>query len=467
MLNSQIKILGAAKEVTGSCYLLDTGKHRVLLDCGLIQGSTEEEKRNAEEFEFDIQSIDAVILSHAHIDHSGRLPLLVKRGYKGRIYSHAASRDLCAIMLKDAAYINEREVQWENKKRERKGLTLIEPLYTQQDAEQTMLQFESLEYQQSITLFPELKLVLHDAGHILGAAIVELNIRHADAEKKLVFSGDIGHGQSELLTQPSICKQADLLLMESTYGDRLHRPYDDTLHEFAEILSHAKNARSNIIIPAFAVGRTQELLFLFAKYFQQWGLHDWHIFLDSPMAIAATQVHSKHAHLYQESAREFWGPAGIKSSLNNLHFCKTTEESMALNKVRSGAIIIAASGMCTGGRIKHHLKHNAWRRQAHIIISGFQARGTLGRALVDGAKQIKLWGETIQVNAHLHTLGGFSAHADQQGLCNWYGQFKPKTPLVLVHGETRAMQALAEKIHQQYPIQPTLAEQGQIFKLNK
>ena len=457
----RITFHGAAQQVTGSCHLLDTGKHKILLDCGLVQGSFKDEQNNRDEFQFDPKSIDAVVLSHAHIDHSGRLPLLIKRGYSGPIFTHEACRDLCAIMLKDSAYLNERETEWENRKRERKGLPLLEPLYDQADAEATISRFETMQYQHSKEILPDVQLDFFDAGHILGSSIVKLCIKQNQQTKTIVFSGDLGHGQSQILKTPTLLHNADLVIMESTYGERLHKPYADTLKELDEILQAAMKSAGNIIIPAFAVGRSQELLYLFAQHFHDWKLEQRHIFLDSPMAIEATQVYMRHSALYQAKAAEFWQVESLNEKLPNLHFCQTAAESMALNKIHSGAIIIAASGMCTGGRIKHHLKHNVWRRNNHIIISGFQARGTTGRALVDNAKSIRLWGETIQVNAQVHTLGGFSAHADRDGLSRWYQNFEKGTPLILVHGENGAMRALSEEIETRTGVQARIPELNQ------
>lgn len=441
-----IEFHGAAGEVTGSCHLITVGGKRVLLDCGLVQGSRKNEARNAEPFPFDPCAIDAVILSHSHIDHSGRIPFLVKSGFKGPVYTQKASRDLCRIMLKDAAYLNEKECEWENRKRERKGLELIEPLYTMQDAQAAMRQFKGIDYDVKKKIAPGITLRLSDAGHILGSAIVELWLEENGIERKLAFSGDLGSPGKPILRDPAFIESADLVVMESTYGDRLHRSLDETRKEVLEIVQQAEKAQGNIIIPAFAVGRTQGLLYEFARHYVDWNLGRWQIFLDSPMAIEATAVYTRHTELYDAEAAELWKLNQQHPLLPNLHLSRTANQSMQLNKIRSGAIIIAGSGMCTGGRIKHHLKHNVWRNHCHIVIVGYQAEGTLGRALVDGAKRIRLWGETLQVKARIHTVGGLSAHADQSGLLDWYGHFRNRLPLVLVHGEPRSMQVLAERI---------------------
>ena len=446
----QIEFLGATQEVTGSCYLLHVGKYRVLVECGLIQGSQKNERRNIYRFPFDPKEIDAVVLTHAHLDHSGRLPLLIKRGYKGQVYTHAATVELCAIMLEDAGYLNEKEVQWENKKRERKGLKLIEPLYTREEARKTYKHFRPLEYGKTKEILSGVYLTLRDAGHILGSAIVELELHEENHSCKVVFSGDLGHKGAPILRDPELITHADLVIMESTYGDRQHRNWDKTWQEMGEIIASARSGKGNILIPAFTVGRTQELLYMFKRYYDEWGLGDWEVYLDSPMGIEATEVYGKHAKIYDIEAKHIFEQSGDPFDLPNLHLSQHSQDSIKINRRESGAIIIAGSGMCTGGRIKHHFKHNIWREHAHVMIVGFQARGTLGRALVDGAKYIRLWGETIQVKAQVHTIGGLSAHADQQGLMDWYHHFEKRPRVVLVHGETEAMDALAHRLETEY-----------------
>jgi len=451
----QVTFHGAAGEVTGSCHLIEAAGARVLLDCGLIQGNVKDEARNFEPFPFDPASIDAVVLSHAHIDHSGRLPLLIKSGFRGRIFTHPASVDLCQVMLRDSGYLQEKDAEWENRKRERKGLRLVQPLYTVQDAEQAMDAFVALEYARPTQILPNIEVCLHDAGHILGSSIVEVTVTENGGHKRLVFSGDLGQTGVPILRDPAILTQADLLLLESTYGDRCHKDQAATYTEIAGVLNEAAAREGKILIPAFAVGRTQELLYLFARHFQEWGVGNWQIFLDSPMAISATEIYEKHHRVYDKEAAALYNNEGFRASLPNLRFVRTPEESIQLNQIHSGAIIIAGSGMCTGGRIRHHLKHNAWRKNTHIMIVGFQARGTTGRALVDGAQYIHLWGETIRVAAQVHTIGGMSAHADQHDLVTWLGHFTPLPRTYLVHGEEQALLNLQSAIQMahQHPVQ--------------
>ncbi|MDH5257628.1 MAG: MBL fold metallo-hydrolase [Gammaproteobacteria bacterium] len=442
----KIQFYGAAEEVTGSCMLISVGKRRILLDCGLFQGSKTDEARNSQPFPFNPAHIDAVILSHAHIDHSGRLPLLMKSGFKGPIYTHRASRELCNILLQDSAYLNEKDAEIENRKRQRKGLKKIEPLYTQQDAKKVIRKCKGLEYGEMTELYPEIKFQLRDAGHILGSSIVEIWLTEAGQCKKITFSGDLGHADIPILRNPEIIKESDWVIMETTYGDRCHRPLTETIDEIGKVIHEACADGGNILIPAFAVGRTQEILYLFAKHYSQWQLAKWNIFLDSPMAISTTDIYLKFKDLYDAETLQLMNNKSFTDILPKLHLSRTPAQSMQLNKIKSGAIIIAGSGMCTGGRIKHHLKHNIWDRACHLMIVGFQAQGTTGRALVDGAQKIRLWGETVNVAANIHTIGGLSAHADQHGLFSWYSNFKNAPKLILVHGEVKAMDGFTQFI---------------------
>ena len=461
----EITFLGAAGEVTGSCYFIKSGGHQVLLECGLKQGTPENEKRNRDPFPVAPGSIDAVVLSHAHIDHSGRIPLLVKEGFKGPIYATHASKDLCRIMLRDSAFLNEKETQWENKKRQRKGLRQLEPLYSIDDAKRAVRRFKGLGYDVEQEILPGIRVRFRDAGHILGSAIVELTLTEQGVTRKLVFSGDLGHNGAPILRDPTVVRDADLVMLESTYGDRLHRSWTETWQELREVMNNTQRARGNILIPAFAVGRTQEVLYLFGLHFQDWNLENWEIFLDSPMAIEATEVYLRHNDLYDHDAENLWLRHNKSNLLPNLHFCRTANQSMRLNRISRGAIIIAGSGMCTGGRIKHHLKHNIWRQECHVIIVGYQAEGTLGRSLVEGRSHIRIWGETIQVRAKIHTVGGLSAHADQTELIDWYKEFHGRPPVVLVHGETGAQSTLAEKLRADLGARVKVAAEGERLDL--
>ena len=433
---------GAAGDVTGSLYVLRAGEYTVLLECGLVQGSRRREAANADPFPVSPGDIDAVILSHAHIDHSGRVPLLVKRGYGGPIYVQNATRALLGIMLPDSGYLNEKDAEWENKRRKKRDEPFVEPLYTRADAEASLAQLHGLRYEEDLEVVPGMTLRFHDAGHILGSAIVEVTYE----SRTLVFSGDLGYRDAPVMESPARPEKADIVLMESTYGDRLHRPFAETMQELDELFEVARAAQGNIMIPAFTVGRSQDLLFLMAENYERWGLSDWHIFLDSPMGIDATKVYGEYRHLY---GAKLFGPDSHLPDLDNFHMTHSTEESMVINGIKSGAIIIAGSGMCSGGRIHHHLKNNIWRPECHLVIVGYQAHGTLGRRLVDGVDEIRLWGDTYPVRASVHTIGGLSAHADQQDLIEWYGAFVGRPPVYLVHGEDDARNALAAKLEQE------------------
>ena len=445
-----LTFLGATGGVTGSMYLLETGQSRLLLECGLIQGRYEEEQENKKPFPFDPASIDAVVLSHAHLDHSGRLPKLVNDGFKGPIYVTNPTYDLLEIMLKDAAFLSMRDAEWENKRRRRAGKDEIEPLYTIEDVERTLRLCEGLRYAAPQEIQNGVQLRFLDAGHILGSAIVELTITEEGKPRRLVFSGDLGNSCAALLRDPVKLEQADVLLMESTYGDRNHRSMDATLDEFREIIVKANETGGNILIPSFAVGRTQEIIYRLGEFYQEGILNHQAIYLDSPMAIATTEVYHRYQHVFNaehKSAIRQASSASLHTFLPALRYSRTTEESMAINKITDGAIIIAGSGMCTGGRIRHHLKHNLWRRTAHVIIVGYQAIGTPGRALVDGAKRLRVAGEEVVVNATIHTLGGFSAHAGQTQLIDWISAFhKPKPYTYLIHGEADAKMALQHEL---------------------
>ena len=455
----ELKFLGAAQSVTGSCYRLEVGDHTLLLDCGLIQGSRMEEERNR--VPLPVGRVDAVVLSHAHIDHSGRLPLLRKQGYTGPIYTHRATCDLCSIMLRDAAHLQEKDAESQNRRLSRKGLAAVEPLYTRDDVHAVLAQFVGIEYDVPRQILPGVSVTLRNAGHILGAAIVELDISENGKPFRLVFSGDLGYGAAPLMQPPTTIEQADLVLMESTYGNRNHRPFDATLEELESIFLEAADGGGNILIPAFAVGRTQDLLFLLSKHYQRWGLERWQVYLDSPMAIETTELYWRHpdlqkVRLFDDEHR--LSPAHVIAS-------ESSEDSQRINAIRSGALVIAGSGMCSGGRILHHLKHNLWRPECHVIMIGFQAEGTLGRRLVDGAERVRLWGETIKVAAKIHTVGGLSAHADQSGLLAWYGAFVQRPPVCLVHGEPGAQQALAASLRSMYRADVRIPSRGDVIEL--
>jgi metallo-beta-lactamase family protein len=443
---ASLTFLGATGQVTGSCYLLETGTHRILLDCGLFQGSKATEKQNNEDFPFDPASIDAVVLSHAHLDHCGRLPKLVKEGFNGAVYLTNASYPLLDLMLRDAVHLQIKDTEWENRRRERAGKELLEPLYVLEDVETLLKLRKPIAYGEKTQILSGIEVIFHEAGHILGSSIVELIIKEKEKNKTLVFSGDLGNPKSPLLRDAEIITEADVLLLESTYGDRDHKPLENTLVELKDTLAEAAEMGGNVIIPAFAIGRSQDLIYWLGTLQRQDGLPQQQIFLDSPMAISASKIYAEHSHLFNIDDPEFIkvAPKGWQHWLQGLVYSETAEQSMSINRIAGGAIIIAGSGMCNGGRIRHHLKYNLWRRNAHVIITGYQAEGTLGRMLVDGKKKfLKLLGSEVNVAAKIHTLGALSAHADQSQLLSWSSHFNdPKPRLFLVHGEKAAALSL-------------------------
>lgn len=449
----RIRFHGAAGEVTGSCHEVEAAGRRVLLDCGLIQGGREDERRNREPFPFDPAKIDAVVLSHAHLDHCGRLPLLVQQGFDGPIWTHRATADLLRVMLEDAARLAEADAERAARRRAQgRGVDEddLTPLFTLSDVQAVLRLVRGLEYRVATTLFPGLVLTLRDAGHILGSASVELVDTSGPAPKTLVYSGDLGPKGTPILRDAEIPPKADLVLLESTYGDRAHRQQAATVEELGRLFHDAWRDGGNVVIPAFAVGRSQELLYWFARHYDDWGLSRWHIFLDSPMAIRVIEAYDRHTDLFDEEARGVWAGKSHPFRLRNLHLCVDQAQSMAINQIRSGAIIIAGSGMCNGGRVRHHLRHQLPYERNHVLFVGYQAQGTLGRRLVDGAPWVRILGYDITVRAQRHTVGGLSAHADQPALARWYAGIGGRPPVVLVHGEEAPRAALSSLLQREY-----------------
>lgn len=445
----KIKFCGAATGVTGSCHLVTTNGYKVLLDCGQFQGGKAMDALNFEDFPFNPGEIDFVILSHAHIDHCGRIPLLVKRGFKGKIYCTDATADLLEVMLKDSGYIHEKEAEWKNKKAVRANKEKVEPLYTVNDAVESLKYVVPVLYDQLIEINENLKFVFNDAGHILGSAIIEFWVEENDNVSKIVFSGDIGVMDRPLLKNPTIIKSADYLIMETTYGNRSHPENATSIDELMKIIFDTTKRGGTVVIPSFAVGRTQELIFELNRFYEHHGEHKEYldkimVYVDSPMATTATEVFRKNANLFDEETKNYILSGDNPLDFKNLKFTRTSEESKALNLDESPKIIISASGMCEAGRIRHHLKHNLWNKKSSIVFVGYQAEGTLGRLIVEGIKDVTLFGEEIHVNAEIHNLEGFSAHADREGLLAWISGFKnqPKQ-IFFVHGELEAKQAFA------------------------
>ncbi len=460
---------GAIQQVTGSCYLVETRDGtRMLLECGMRQGRREDEAHNSEPFPFDPQQLDAVVISHAHIDHSGLLPRLAAKGYRGPIFATDSTCELLQLMLMDSARLQESDAEWENKWRARQDKPLVQPLYTVADAELALKLRRPLTYGSKVQIANGISVTFHDAGHILGSAIVELEIHDHGLTRRLVFSGDLGNTCTPLMGDPTPLREADVVLMESTYGDRDHRCDTATLDELAEILQQAHRDGGNVLIPAFAVGRTQDLIFHLGRFYQEGRLPQQAVFLDSPMAIQANAIYHRFHEQFDPKDRELLRDNGVTRVEDWLPILRCTpkpEDSMAINRIQSGAIIIAGSGMCTGGRIVHHFKHNLWRKECHVVFPGFQARGTLGRALVDGAEHVRVLRQRIAVKAQIHTLGGFSAHAGQSQLIDWVKNFDHRPELYLVHGELEKMKVLQQALHDRLQWTANIPEPGEQIAL--
>lgn len=460
-----LKFLGAAQEVTGSCHLLESSAcGKIILDCGMHQGGDAVDRVQDEHFPFAPSELSALILSHAHIDHSGLIPKLVHDGFRGSIYCTEATAQLLDIMLNDSVGLYERDLERENRYRSRKGKKLLKPEYVRADVKKALKLCKPQAYKVPVQISPECSLNFHDAGHILGSSIVELTLTERTVKKTLVFSGDLGNKNTVLMNDPSFLEAADIVLMEGTYGNRNHRTKEDTIAELQQILNETWGKGGNVMIPAFAVGRTQEIIYYLGLLHQEGKLDNWQVILDSPMAIAVTKVYDRWLHTLDcgdakplcDSDRSL-----IENFIPKLKLTITPEESMSINKLKTGAIIIAGSGMCTGGRIRHHFKHRIWNNRNAIIFAGFQARGTLGRIIVDGAKRIKMFGEEYVVKSRVETLGGFSAHAGQDELIEWISYFKSKPRIFLVHGEAEALNALSDKLWKDQTIASEIPRYGQ------
>jgi metallo-beta-lactamase family protein len=462
---TEIAFLGAAGEVTGSCFRVDTGQSVFLVDCGMFQGGREAEAKNAAVPGFDPRTLDFVVLTHAHIDHSGMLPRLCARGFRGPIYATPATIDLVGVMLPDSAHIQEKDAEWARVREERDprhrghghprgaaagtdGGDAAAPLYTVAEAEACLRQFVPLEYGETLAPRPGVRLRLADAGHILGAAIVEAWIDNGAGPRKLVFSGDLGQPGRPLMADPAPIAEADLLVVESTYGDRLHKSLASTYDEFARVLATTL-PHGNVLIPAFAVGRTQEVLHILADLVRQGRAPDLTIFVDSPLATRATEITAKYAATLDRDSRDVGAWLAQHRDRVRVRFTETPQDSMAINAIASGAVIVAASGMCEGGRIRHHLKHNLGREACAIVFTGFQAAGTLGRQIVDGATRVRLFRAEVPVRASVHTIGGLSAHADQGALLGWLSAFRrPPERTCVVHGELATATGFREVVRE-------------------
>lgn len=449
----RVRFFGAAGEVTGSCTLVEAGEVRFLVDCGMFQGGREARSKNlrALDFGFDVRDIDFVLLTHAHIDHSGLLPRLAVLGFRGPIYATPATIDLLAVLLPDSAHIQEKESEWQLRHRHRRGggeRGVAPPLYTVAQAQTTLGLLQPAPYGKTIEPAPGIAVRFHDAGHILGSAWLEVTAAGEGRTRRLVFSGDIGMRDRPVLNDPErVVPSADLLLVESTYGDRLHRPLPETEDEIVAAIGRTRACHGNLVIPSFAVGRTQEIIYILADLVRRERLEPLKVYIDSPMANEATRITLAHPTLLDSETRELLDWLKAHPSKLKLEFVADVEASRALNDVRSGAIIVSASGMCEAGRIKYHLRENLPRSECSVLIAGFQAAGTLGRRLVDGARLVHIFGAPVPVRARIYTVGGLSAHADQAGLLDWLGGFHtPPRHTCVIHGEASASATFAQAI---------------------
>ncbi len=456
----QLTFHGAARQVTGSCFLFDNGKTRFLVDCGLFQGTGSSLARNTGEFPFQPREIDFVILTHAHLDHSGLLPRLAAKGFTGPVYATPATRDLIGVLLPDSAHLQ--QVDAERAARTGRDHPAA---YTLEDAQAVMRQVQTVPYDFNFDPAPGLKACLRDAGHILGSAIVEMGVTESGRTRRIVVSGDLGQPGRPIVRDPTFIRDADVVLLESTYGDRNHKPLAATLDELVACLKSGLDS-GVVLVPAFAVGRTQEFLYFLNSLAHDKRLGEFAVFVDSPMATEVTAITAHHFELFNEAARRFASEAAHHPASIKVRYTQSVQDSMALNRLESGAVIVAASGMCDGGRIRHHLKHRLSNPHTTVIIIGYQATGTLGRLLVDGAKSVRLFGEDVDVRARIATLGGFSAHADQATLMDWLSHLRsPPAQLFLVHGEMRASAAFAARIKSDLGWDAIVPEDGQRVEL--
>ncbi len=467
-----IRFLGAVRGVTGSCHYIEFNGKKALLDCGMYQGK--DESFNLDDFEVNPSEIDYLFLSHSHIDHCGRIPLLVKRGFKGIIFCTKPTYDLCEIMLIDSAHIQETEAEWKNRKARRSGKKIIEPMYTQNDASESLKYFKPVLYDQIIDVDENLSVKFNDAGHILGSSIIEMWFREENETIKLVYSGDLGMGERPILRDPTVIESADYVIMESTYGNRVHDNIEKRSEELIDVILKTARRGGTVVIPSFAVGRTQEIIYELNKFYdskcKQCGkeneLRKIPVYVDSPLATKATEIFKRNSYAFDEEAREEILSGDNPLEFENLHFTHSAEESIQLNFSTEPKIIISASGMCEAGRIKHHLKHNLWKKECSIVFVGYQAEGTLGRKIVDGVKDVKILGEEIHINAEVYNIEGFSGHADKIGLMNWLRGFKNKPKNVfVVHGEPESKEEFSKNVDETLGISCIIPQYNTIYDI--
>jgi len=459
----KIQFLGGVRTVTGSCFYLETPELKMLVDCGMFQGE-DSYALNRAQFLFNPSEVDYLFLTHAHMDHSGLIPKLVSDGFQGKIIATSATTDLVELMLYDSAHIQESDSEWMTRKALRAGREPVLPLYTVNDVRASMPFFSKIPYGKIGHKGKGIKYRFLEAGHILGSGSLEIWFQEGPQEKKIVFSGDIGKKGNPIINDPSVATESDYIVMESTYGNRLHKNMDASINELIEAIKVTFKQGGNVLIPAFAIGRTQDILYILNQLVRENRLYKINVYIDSPLAEEATKTYLAHPECFDEEAKRILNAESVADSIR-LKFTNSVDESMALNKIKSHAIIIAGSGMCEGGRIRHHMKHNLWRPECSIIFSGFQASGTLGRRIVDGAKTVRIFGEEIVVKASVYTIGGFSAHADQKGLLEWLETFKDSPKVFVVHGEEQTSLQFSEIIKEKYGFITYVPNKGETFEL--
>jgi metallo-beta-lactamase family protein len=459
----KLQFLGAARTVTGSCFHIECNDLKILVECGLYQGENADEVNRAA-FEYEPKAIDFIFITHAHLDHSGMLPRIVKEGFRGKIITTPATRDLLELMLYDSANIQESDAEWDTKKALRMGKPPVLPLYTVDDVKAVMPLFDVTPYGTIRNLGKSIKYRFLDAGHILGSGTLEVWFQDGEKEKKIVFSGDIGKKGNPIIRDPSTPVESDFIVMESTYGNRLHKPLKDSIDELVQAIRITFKKGGNVYIPAFAIGRTQDLLYILNDLVREKRLYKINVYLDSPLAEEATKVYLAHPEVFDEEAQKRFSTRDFDDSLK-LHFVQSVQESMALNRMKSGIIVIAGSGMCEGGRIRHHLKHHLWRHECGVIFVGFQGKGTLGRQIVDGAKTVRILGEEIAVKASLYTINGFSAHADRAELIGWLSHFKNSPEVFIVHGEEEVATSFSEAVKEKLGFITHVPEKAEVFEI--
>jgi metallo-beta-lactamase family protein len=462
----KITFFGAAGGVTGTSYYVESGQSAIMIDCGMFQGGKNEELKNKFAPPVNYDTLNSIILTHAHLDHCGRLPLVARKGFKGTIYATPATIDLVILILHDALKVQTNDLEKLNRMLLRNGRSPVAAPYDEKDVEAVIRHMKPMPYHQPFPVAPGMEIVVDEAGHIMGSGSIKLSVKEGRKKKTVVFSGDLGQKEMPIVRDSEPFTEAGMVIMESTYGDRDHKPLQETLDEAITIIRHALDSKGKILIPSFAIGRTQDILYYIEHAFQKGGLPRFPIYLDSPMAIEATKIYMSHPELFDKEMKQFIAEGEMLNDPEYIHATPSPEESKRLNDVPGPCMIIAGSGMCNAGRITHHLRHNLWRPEASVLIVGYQAEGTLGRRLVEGDKSVRIFGERIAVRAQIHKLGGFSAHAGQSDLLKWFNAMAPCRPkLVLTHGEDKARQVLSDIIRHRYGLIPVLPQYEDTIEL--